>query len=39
MASLVAPSEAVVMRGKQLRDLQEATVQRRRYGPGAHKVD
>jgi len=28
-----------MMRGKQLRDLQEATVQRRRYGPGVHKVD
>ncbi|MDN6489959.1 MAG: NAD(P)/FAD-dependent oxidoreductase [Yaniella sp.] len=38
----VTPSQALVMRGKQLRDLPEATVQRLqrwRYGPGVYKVD
>lgn len=38
----VTPSQALVMRGKQLRDLPEATVQRFqrwRYGPGVYKVD
>ncbi|NWN89854.1 MAG: NAD(P)/FAD-dependent oxidoreductase [Micrococcaceae bacterium] len=38
----VTPSQALVMRGKQLRDLPETTVhrlQRWRYGPGVYKVD
>src|SRR5690625_2409679 len=38
----VTPSQALVMRGKQLRDLPETTVQRLqrwRYGPGVYKVD
>lgn len=38
----VTPSQALVMRGKPLRDLPEATVQRLqrwRYGPGVYKVD
>lgn len=38
----VTPAQALVLRGKQLRDLPEATVQRLqrwRYGPGVYKVD
>ena len=38
----ITPSQALVMRGKQLRDLPETTVQRLqrwRYGPGVYKVD
>lgn len=38
----VTPSQALVLRGKQLRELPDATVQRLqrwRYGPGVYKVD
>jgi len=38
----ITPSQALVMRGQQLRDLPETTVQRLqrwRYGPGVYKVD
>lgn len=38
----VTPSQALVMRGKQLRDLPDTTVQRFqrwKYGPGVYKVD